>query len=189
MTFADDRSPGKNHQEFLFIQGDAGRCSWTDFASTMCFNSLVSMGAHEGGGNGDNVEDQSFEGLSHGIREVRAADRGRRLEEARKKPEMMAARSSVFLGQLEQTLHLQISISVWSLGFDHSHQSVTNTACLSMARGLVKAWLRFVALSQMDRYQSELEQARPGTMLGVLGKPMVRMVLVPSLRSQAVAMA
>lgn len=58
-----------------------------------------------------------------------------------------------------------------------------------MARGLVKAWLRFVALSQMDRYQSELEQARPGTMLGVLGKPMVRMVLVPSLRSQAVAMA
>ena len=129
MTFADDRSPGKNHQELLFIQGDAGRCSWTDFASTMCFNSLVSMGAHERGGNGDNVEDQSFEGLSHGIREVRAADRGRRLEEARKKPEMMAARSSVFLGQLEQSLYLQISISVWSLGFDHSHQSVTNTAC------------------------------------------------------------
>ena len=78
----------------------------------MCFNGLVSMGAHERGGNGDNVEDQSFEGLSHGVGEVRAADRGRRLEEARKKSEMMAARSSVFLGQLEQSLHLQISISV-----------------------------------------------------------------------------
>ena len=77
------------------------------------FDSLVSMGAHERGGNGGTrITGSIIQSFQHGIREVRAADRGRRLEEARKKPEMMAARSSVFLGQLEQSLHLQISISV-----------------------------------------------------------------------------
>lgn len=65
--------------------------------------------------------------------EARAAQRDRRLGEAMKRPEMMMARSSVFLGRLEQCLYLQTSIS---------------------------AWLRYVAVSQMERNQGELQQAR-----------------------------
>ena len=70
MTFDDNckwpftRKSPRNHQEpftVLVIQGDAGRSSWTDVTSTMCFDSLVSMGAHERGGNGGRgSQDQSF---------------------------------------------------------------------------------------------------------------------------------
>ncbi|CAK9061649.1 unnamed protein product [Durusdinium trenchii] len=68
-------------------------------------------------------------------KEARAVEGARRLEEAKKRPEMMVARASMFMGQLELSLYLQTSIS---------------------------AWIRYVAMSQMQRKQNDLEQSRSG---------------------------
>lgn len=110
--------------------------------------------------------------------EARAVEGARRLEEAKKRPEMMVARASMFMGQLELSLYLQTSISAWTSSCDSCDSlcwmDLQSIAFLQHGQSFafkhrnyavhhpidIQAWIRYVAMSQMQRKQNDLEQSR-----------------------------